>query len=64
VLVHTVVTSGRKLRMNSSWEILGVLVRVVRSGGRMEDRSAAAVWYDGRREAAAPADDANRAEEP
>jgi glycosyltransferase involved in cell wall biosynthesis len=49
VLKQTVVTSGRKLHMYTFREIMGTIVRIALAGGRITDRSAAGVWYDGKR---------------
>ena len=52
VLKHTVLTSGRKLRLYSFWEIMGTIVRAALSGGKFTDKEAARIWYDGIRETA------------
>ena len=50
VLRETVLTSGRRLRLNSFWSILGILFYLFLGGGRITNRRAARLWYDGRRE--------------
>jgi glycosyltransferase involved in cell wall biosynthesis len=52
VIKQTVLTSGRKFRMYSFREIMGTILRVAMSGGKMTDRESVRVWYDGKREAA------------
>jgi glycosyltransferase involved in cell wall biosynthesis len=51
VLAHPVVTSGRKLRMNSARRILGLSVGIVLRGKRgVRSRDRLDLWYDGKRE--------------
>jgi glycosyltransferase involved in cell wall biosynthesis len=45
-----VLTSGRKLRTYSGWELLGAALRVAVAGGAgVRDRSRLGIWYDPRR---------------
>ena len=47
---HPLVTSSRKMRLYSTWELLRLLLRVGLSRGRaLRDRKACHSWYDGRR---------------
>lgn len=47
---HPLVTSSRKLRLYSTWELLRLLLRAGWSRGRaLRDREACHSWYDGRR---------------
>ena len=47
---HPLVTSGRKMRLYSSWEHLRFFVRAFLGGRRvLRDRDACFTWYDGRR---------------
>jgi GT2 family glycosyltransferase len=51
ILSEPIVTSGRKLRMYSSWEILKHLSRVLLLGPRVaRSRKGLDIWYDGKRE--------------
>jgi len=51
VLRQTVVTSGRKLRAYSGWEILGLLGRFALRGTKtLKDREALDFWYASRRD--------------
>jgi len=51
VLAEPVVTSGRKLRMNSVGQILGLSVGIVLRGKQgVRSRDKLDLWYDGRRE--------------
>ena len=51
ILREAVVTSGRKLRTYSGFEVLGILARGVLSGGKMiKHRDQMGLWYDPRRE--------------
>jgi glycosyltransferase involved in cell wall biosynthesis len=51
VLRESVVTSGRKLRAYSAWEILGVLGRLAFAGGKgVRKREGLDIWYGARRE--------------
>jgi glycosyltransferase involved in cell wall biosynthesis len=51
LLAEPVVTSGRKLRMNSAGRILGRTVGIVLRGKRgVQSRDKLDLWYDGRRE--------------
>jgi glycosyltransferase involved in cell wall biosynthesis len=50
LLKQTVLTSGRRLRIYSFWEIVRIMAGLATSGGRIEDRNRAWFWYDGRRE--------------
>jgi glycosyltransferase involved in cell wall biosynthesis len=53
VLHEPIVTSGRKLRMYSSREILGNSLRVILRGPRAaRSRDGLHIWYDGKRETA------------
>jgi glycosyltransferase involved in cell wall biosynthesis len=55
VLAEPVVTSGRKLRMNSAWHIVGLSVGIILRGKRgVRSRDKLDLWYDGRRETEAP----------
>jgi glycosyltransferase involved in cell wall biosynthesis len=50
VLRESVVTSGRKLRAYSAWEILGVLGRLAFAGGKgVRKREGLDIWYGARR---------------
>jgi len=49
VIREPVLTSGRKLRSHSGWELLGVLLRVVVSRGSIRRRESLDVWYGPRR---------------
>lgn len=51
ILPEPVLTSGRKLRMYSAWEILRHSARVLLRGpGIARSRQGLEIWYDGRRE--------------
>jgi glycosyltransferase involved in cell wall biosynthesis len=51
LLREPIVTSGRKLRMNSAWHILGRSVGIILRGKRgVRSRDKLDLWYDGRRE--------------
>ncbi|HXY37212.1 MAG TPA: hypothetical protein VEI07_23485, partial [Planctomycetaceae bacterium] len=51
VLRETVLTSGRKLRSYSGWEIFRVLTRLALLGKRgLRDRRGLEIWYGARRE--------------
>jgi len=50
LLKQTVLTSGRRLRIYSFWEIMRIIARLGTSGGRIENRNAGWFWYDGKRE--------------
>jgi glycosyltransferase involved in cell wall biosynthesis len=53
LLKHSVLTSGRRLRIYSFWENMRVITRLAilaMSGGRIEDRNTVGIWYDGKRE--------------
>ena len=50
LLKQTVLTSGRRLRIYSFWEIMRIITRLTTSGGRIKDRNAGWFWYDGKRE--------------
>jgi glycosyltransferase involved in cell wall biosynthesis len=51
VLADPVVTSGRKLRMNSARQILGLSVGIILRGKRgVRSRDRLDMWYDGKRE--------------
>ena len=55
VLREPIVTSGRKLRMNSGWEILGLSVGIILRGKRgVRSREKLDLWYDGKRETEMP----------
>jgi len=50
ILRDAVVTSGRKLRTYSGWEILGTMIRLALGGPRaLRDRSRLEMWYGPRR---------------
>ena len=50
ILREAVLTSGRKLRTYSGWELLGAALRVAIAGGAgVRDRSRLGIWYDPRR---------------
>jgi len=50
ILRETVLTSGRKLRTYSGFEVLGIILRAALSGGRMlTRRDQMGLWYDPRR---------------
>ncbi len=49
-LKQAVLTSGRRLRIYSFWEIMRIIACIATSGGRIEDRNAGRFWYDGKRE--------------
>ena len=50
ILKHTVLTSGRRLRIYSLGQIIRIIARLALSGTRIKDRKAAWFWYDGKRE--------------
>jgi len=51
ILSEPIVTSGRKLRIYSAWEILRHSTRVLVLGPRVaRSREGLGIWYDGRRE--------------
>ena len=51
ILSEPIVTSGRKLRIYSAWEILRHSTRVLLMGPRVaRSRKGLGIWYDGRRE--------------
>lgn len=51
VLRETVLTSGRKLRAHSPWEVIRVLSRLALLGRRgVRDRQGLEIWYGARRE--------------
>ncbi len=50
LLKQTVLTSGRRLRIYSFWEIMRIIAFLGTCGGRIEDRNAGWFWYDGKRE--------------
>ena len=50
ILKQRVLTSGRRLRIYSFWEIMRIITRLAMSGGRVEDRNTGRFWYDGKRE--------------
>ena len=50
ILKHTVLTSGRRLRIYSFAQIIRIITRLAVSGTRIKDRKAAWFWYDGKRE--------------
>jgi glycosyltransferase involved in cell wall biosynthesis len=55
VLREPIVTSGRKLRMNSAWQILGLSAGIILRGKRgVRSRDKLDLWYDGKRETDAP----------
>lgn len=50
ILRETVLTSGRKLRTHSGWEVLKMSLRVLVAGrAGLQDRSRLALWYGPRR---------------
>ena len=50
ILREAVLTSGRKLRTYTGWEILGAMLRIALAGrGGVQDRSRLGFWYDPRR---------------
>lgn len=50
ILRQAVLTSGRKLRTYSGWEILGAMLRIALAGRNgVKDRSRLGIWYDPRR---------------
>lgn len=50
ILRDSVVTSGRKLRTHSGWEILAAIARIAIAGrAGVHDRSRLGLWYDPRR---------------
>ncbi|HZW06461.1 MAG TPA: glycosyltransferase [Phycisphaerales bacterium] len=57
VIREPVLTSGRKLRSHSGWELLGVLLRLVRDPRSIQKRENLDVWYGPRRR-----DDPDRAD--
>jgi glycosyltransferase involved in cell wall biosynthesis len=62
VLADPVVTSGRKLRMNSARKILGMSVGIVLRGKQgVRSRDRLDLWYDGKRETEMPAPPAGTA---
>lgn len=50
LLKQRVLTSGRRLRIYSFWEIMRIIAHLGTSGGRIEDRNQGWFWYDGKRE--------------
>ena len=50
LLKQTVLTSGRRLRIYSFWEVMSIITRLAVSGERIEDRNTGWFWYDGKRE--------------
>lgn len=55
LLREPIVTSGRKLRMHSAWQILGLSVGIILRGKRgVKSRDKLDLWYDGKRETGAP----------
>ena len=50
LLKQRVLTSGRRLRIYSFWEIMRIIACLGTSGGRIEDRDTGWFWYDGKRE--------------
>ena len=51
LLREPIVTSGRKLRMHSAWQILGLSVGLILRGKRgVKSRDKLDLWYDGKRE--------------
>lgn len=51
VVAHPVVTSGRKLRTHTAWEVLGILPRAIWHGpAMMRNRDGLDLWYGPRRE--------------
>ena len=50
LLKQRVLTSGRRLRIYSFWEIMRIIACLGTSGGRIEDRNTGWFWYDGKRE--------------
>jgi hypothetical protein len=50
ILKHTVLTSGRRLRIYSFAQIIRIITRLAVSGTRIKDRNAGWFWYDGKRE--------------
>ncbi len=50
ILREAVLTSGRKLRTYSGWEIIRAMVRIAFAGkAGVKDRSRLGIWYDARR---------------
>ena len=49
-LKQAVLTSGRRLRIYSFWEIMRIIACLGMSRGRIEDRNTGWFWYDGKRE--------------
>ncbi|MGZ9112891.1 MAG: hypothetical protein ACXW3X_17940, partial [Rhodoplanes sp.] len=50
ILRDAVLTSGRKLRIYSGFEVLGIMLRGLLSGGKMlTRRDQMGLWYDPRR---------------
>jgi glycosyltransferase involved in cell wall biosynthesis len=61
ILHEAVLTSGRKLRTYSGWELLGAALRVALAGrAGVRDRSRLGIWYDPRRPDRAGAIDRTR----
>ncbi len=50
ILDYPVITSGRKARMCSVWEVLGTLFRLTFNPWALKKRAGLELWYDGRRE--------------
>lgn len=51
VVPHAVITSGRKIRLYSGWEILKILGRLILKGpGALHDRRGLELWYERRTE--------------
>ncbi len=50
ILREAVLTSGRKLRTYTGWEILGAMLRIALAGhAGVKDRTRLGIWYDPRR---------------
>ena len=50
ILEHPLLTSGRKMRLYSTWEHVVFLAKTILGGGRtLNSREACPIWYDGRR---------------
>ena len=50
LLKQTVLTSGRRLRIYSFWDIMWIITCLGVSGGRIKSRNTGWFWYDGKRE--------------
>lgn len=55
IVRHPVISSGRKVRMHSAWDLTKLSFRLLLGGPKFwQKRENLDLWYDGRREAASP----------